>query len=60
MLEVFFQRESSGLKHMPWFASLCHWASSLVVCYECKKKHSVAYDESSIKCEEQKCVRRRD
>ncbi len=45
---------------MPWFASLCHWASSLVVCYECKKIHGVAYDENSIKCEEQKCVRRSD
>jgi hypothetical protein len=38
---------------MPWFASLCHWASNLVVCCEHKKIHCVvAYEEKNIWCEE--------
>jgi hypothetical protein len=60
MLEVFLQHESSWLKHMPWFASLCHWTSSLVICCECKQVHGVAYDERNIRCEEKKCARIHD
>jgi hypothetical protein len=36
---------------MPWFASLCRWASNLVVCCEHKKIHCVvAYEEKNIWC----------
>jgi len=53
MFEVFLQCESSGLKYMPWFASLCHWASNLVVCCEHKKIHGiVAYEEKNVRGEE--------
>jgi len=59
MFEVFLQCESSGLKYMPWFASLCHWASNLVVCCEHKKIHGVvAYEEKNVRGEEWKCVRK--